>query len=189
MSSHTFVSPHLEPESLIEAVAHAVGILDVILDHHSITTQTRRALTYVHNDLTGPRRHEETTLAAARKSLGLVLDSCELATITRAGLTRARHKLPPVFSAEAPFSPTPGVLVSMSTAELPARYPLMLRSEERDGLRAVCMVFNAALTTRERVRWVRHAVTRGEVMSANLADLVAVELTRRAAQGAEEVNR
>ena len=103
--------------------------------------------------------------------------------------TLTAHRAELSFTPLPTFKAGPDVLVSMSTAELPARYPLMLRSEERDGLRVVGMVFNAALTTWERARWVRHAAAHGEVLSATLADLVAVELTRRDAQGAEEVNR
>lgn len=175
------------PDSVVESVAHVVGILDVVLDHHPLPTGARRTLTYAHNTLTGPQRYETQTPTDVAATLAEVLDLDGLGANTRAALDRARVKLTPSpaqrvddsFTPLPYFKAAPGVLVSMSTVELPARYPLLLTSEEHEGCLVVGLVINAALTVPERARWVRRAAERGQVLSPELAEQIAAEFLRR----------
>lgn len=87
-----------------------------------------------------------------------------------------------VVTTEPLFSPTPGTHVSISsTFGLPARVSLLTRSERRHGLMIVCVVFNACLTSAQRVEALKHS----GVLSAGLGDRVAEEIVRRV----EEVAR
>ncbi|GAB3718725.1 hypothetical protein [Nocardiopsis nanhaiensis] len=162
------------PDTVIEAVGHARGILEVVLDHHPLTTEHRRTITYVHNDLTGPHRYEETTLAGVAQALAEVADSAELGDSTLAALDSARGRLP--------LAPTPDTRVAMSAAELPTRLPLLCRLADHHGALVVILVFNADLTPAERVEALHHT----EELPADLVGQITAEITRRPA---EAVNR
>ncbi|PWV49212.1 hypothetical protein [Nocardiopsis sp. L17-MgMaSL7] len=179
----------LTPDSVVEAVARTVAALGLVLDHHPLTTQAHRALTYAHNDLTGPYRYTRQTLDDVGAALSTLPDLDALGDDTRTALDPARQQLA-VAAGDVPgasvIRPAPNVAVLVHDAELPARYPLMLRSQERHGLLFICLVFNARQTTAARARWVQQAAERGTVLSAELADQIAEEITRR---GAQAVNR
>ncbi|GAA1119946.1 hypothetical protein [Nocardiopsis metallicus] len=86
----------------------------------------------------------------------------------------------PAFIAEPTFYPTPNVAVFMSSAELPAGYPLIAArlEEKHDGLQLFCLIFNFELTAAERTKWVRNT----DILPIGLVDHITAEITRRDAQ-------
>jgi hypothetical protein len=78
------------------------------------------------------------------------------------------------------FYPTEDTAVFLTSDELPARYPLVCLSNDGDGLLVVMLIFRSGLSTAERVQWVRRVSGDSSLLTPELAEAVADEITRTA---------